>query len=266
MPPRRRARRGGSTALVAAFVATVSGAASAAPNAPARLPDLDQALPRKLSVVAQGPRLLLTFSSRVGNRGRGPLIVTGGRPTADVPMSVQQVIRLEDGSSRVRPVRAELRYVTAPTHSHWHLLAFERYAVRTPAGEPLGLADRKTGFCFGDGYRVSPRERLLGEPRARVFRGCGRNRPRLLRVRMGISVGFGDSYSPLREGQYVDISTLPSGRYLLVHTANPGRALVEADYRNNSASILFSLEAPGRAGARPSLRVLARCADAPICR
>lgn len=232
---------------------------------PGVLPDLDQALPRKLSVVGDESRLLLTFSSRVANRGRGPLIVTGRRPTGGVPMSVWQTIALAGGTSRSHRVPAELRYVREPTHSHWHLLAFERYAVRTPAGAPLGLADRKTGFCFGDGYRVSV-QRLPGQPRRRVFRRCGRNRPGLRRVRMGISVGFGDSYSPLREGQYVDISPLPSGRYLLVHTANADRALVESDYRNNAASVLFSLVRESSGAARARIRVLARCADSAICR
>ncbi|MDQ4081559.1 MAG: lysyl oxidase family protein, partial [Actinomycetota bacterium] len=248
-------------AALASLVLVVGGPAPAAgQSARVLLPDLDQALPRKVRVVADESRLLLTFSSRVANRGRGPLIVTGRRPSSGAPMSVRQTIGLANGASRSPRVRAELRYVTDRTHSHWHLLAFMRYAVRSTTGEPLGLSDRKTGFCFGDGYRVSPRKPLLGEPRRRVFRGCRRNQPRTLRVRMGLSVGFGDSYSPLREGQYVDISTLPTGRYLLVHTANPDRALAESDCANNSASVLFAL---ARDADTARIRVLARCADTP---
>ena len=261
MSVRRRPRGGGSVALVAVLVATAPAAAGRAPDGRSLLPDLDQALPRKLSVVVDGSRVLLTFSSRVENRGRGPLIVTGRRPSGGAPMSVRQTIRLADGSSRARRAPAELSYVTDPTHSHWHLLGFERYAVRSRSGESLGLVDRKTGFCFGDGYRVSPRKPLNGQPPRPVFRRCGRNQPRTLHVRMGISVGFGDIYSPLREGQYVDISTLRSGRYLLVHTANPDRALVESDYRNNDASVLFVLERASTA----RVRILARCADSATC-
>ena len=104
--------------LLAVVVATAPAAAGSASDPRSLLPDLDQALPRKLSVVIDRSRVLLTFSSRVENHGRGPLIVTGRRPSGGAPMDVRQTIQLEDGSSRSRRAPAELEYVTEPTHAH----------------------------------------------------------------------------------------------------------------------------------------------------
>jgi Lysyl oxidase len=81
-------------------------------------------------------------------------------------------------------------------------------------------------------------------------------------VREGISPGFGDDYDPELEGQLVDVTNVPAGRYVLVHRANPERALEESDYENNAASVLLQLR---RAGVIPSVRVLARCRDADTC-
>ena len=60
----------------------------------------------------------------------------------------------------------------------------------------------------------------------------------------------------------MDVTNVPAGRYLLVHRANPQRAIEESDYENNAASVLIQLS---RAGAIPSVRVLARCPDAETC-
>jgi hypothetical protein len=60
-------------------------------------------------------------------------------------------------------------------------------------------------------------------------------------VHEGISPGYGDDYVPTLEGQYVELDGVPAGRYRLVHRVNPTRALREADYSNNSASVLLDL-------------------------
>src|ERR671925_1777741 len=96
------------------------------------LPDLDQAAPGAVSVVRANKAYRLTFLSAVDNVGEGPLLVRGRRPDSATPaMTVAQLIRWSDGSESSTPVRAELRYVRAETHSHWHLLGFERYELRS---------------------------------------------------------------------------------------------------------------------------------------
>jgi hypothetical protein len=228
-------------ALAALCVAAVPGAASAI-SAP--LPDLDQATPLGISLVERHGRSLLVFGSAVDNVGPGPLVVEGHR--AGGVMRASQVI-----GDRRYPLRTPLHYVRSETHQHWHLPAFERYELRR-AGALVGR-DRKTGFCLNDAYEtraLNHAPRWTGE--------CGRGHPEARVIREGISPGFGDDYVPEKEGQSIDVTGVPPGRYVLVHRANPDRVLRERAYGNNAASVSIELR-----GAR--VRVLARCPDSATC-
>jgi hypothetical protein len=229
------------------------------------LPDLDQAVPSQLAIVQEGDAYRLAFASAVDNVGRGPLVVEGERPDRETPaMTVSQLVRRTDGTERRRPVQAEIRYVRSETHAHWHLLGFEVYELLSaPAAEPVRPGE-KTGFCLGDRYETRGEAEIEGKPARPVWtEECGREQPGLLEVREGISPGYGDDYAPALEGQFVDVTNLPAGRYLLVHRTNPDRVLEESDYGNNAASVLIQLR---RSGEIPSVRVLARCPDAATCR
>jgi Lysyl oxidase len=228
------------------------------------LPDLDQAPPSKLEIVEEGDTYRLVFASAVDNVGAGPLVIEGERPDRGTPaMTVRQLVRRSDGSTRTRAVPGEITYVTSESHEHWHLLGFEAYELRRAANGRLVQPDAKTGFCLGDRYETPGGGALPGKPERAVWtEECGLGEPGLLQVREGISPGYGDDYDPALEGQYLDVTNVPAGRYLLVHTANPERTLEEADYSNNAASVLIQLR---RAGAIPSVRVLARCPDAATC-
>ena len=233
------------------------------------LPDLDQAAPQSVAVVrgrsGDRVRFRLVFGSAVDNVGGGPLLVRGRRESrGNAAMRVTQLVRRDDGSIRSYPTHGEMRYVRAETHAHWHLLAFETYELRDARTGRLAASDRKTGFCLGDRYRTDPARRLAREPAAAVFTGeCGRHRSDLLRVGGGLSVGYGDEYVPTLEGQYVDVTRAPAGRYVLVHRVNARRTLRESHYANNAASLLLDLE---RNGSVPHVRVLRRCPDSPTCR
>jgi Lysyl oxidase len=219
------------------------------------LPDLVQTRPAAVSVLEEDGRYRLVFLSAVENVGAGPLVVEGTRAGPEAAtMAVAQVIRRSDGSTRAHPVAAEVRYVVAETHRHWHLLAFERYELRRVDDGSLAAADRKTGFCLGDRYDADGDRTLSNEPdRPAWAEECGRGRPLLLRVRQGISPGYGDDYVPSLEGQYIDITAVPAGRYRLVHRVNPERSLRESDYSNNVASV--ALEIRRNLGAPPGVVV-----------
>lgn len=206
------------------------------------LPDLRQFEPMAISVTEAAGSHRLVFLSAVENIGEGALVVEGRRATrSDETMSVEQIVRRVDGSSSSFPVEAELRYITSETHAHWHLLGFERYELRRAADWKLVAPDRKTGFCLGDRFDASPRA-ILNEPRQAVWtQECGRGGRGLLSVQEGISPGYGDDYVPTLEGQYIELDGVPAGRYRLVHLVNPTRTLREADYSNNSASVLLDL-------------------------
>jgi Lysyl oxidase len=229
-----------------------------------QLPDLDQAVPSTLSVVQVGDAYRLTFASAVDNVGLGPLLIEGNRPDRRTRnMTVRQLVRRADGSTGSIAVRMPLRYVRSETHAHWHLLGFERYELRRAVDGRVVAPDKKTGFCLGDRYDANSRVRIENEPEEPVWtQECGRGSPELLAVAEGISPGYGDDYVPRLEGQFVDVTRVPPGRYLLVHRANPDRALRESDYANNAASVLLQLR---RTGEVPTIRVLARCPDSDRC-
>jgi hypothetical protein len=208
------------------------------------LPDLDQAAPFGVSVVRRRGRLLLVFGSAVDNVGAGPLVVAGER--AGSVMRASQLI-----GTRRHVLPTPLRFVRSQTHRHWHLAGFERYELRREGR--LAGRDRKTGFCLNDAYETRAANR-----RRRWAGDCGRNRPDARTLREGISPGFGDDYVPEKEGQSIDVTGLPPGRYVLTHHANPDRSLHESSYANNAASIAIALDGS-------HVRVLARCPDAGTC-
>jgi hypothetical protein len=237
-----------------------------------RLPDLDQEAPSDLAVRTTTPSgrrsYALGFRSAVVNVGAGPLIVKGTRPSTDVPvMRVDQLIERDGAPPRVVTDIGRMQYTISPDHRHWHYLQFDRYQLQRAelhnvAGERVRVRDRKTGFCLGDRYRT--RQRLEAAPPPRpVFTGrCGLDRPDLLQMLEGISVGYGDDYSAFLEGQDLPLDGLPAGRYVLVHRVNVNHGLVERSYSNNAASVLLDLQ---WSGGQPLLRLLATCPGTDRC-
>jgi lysyl oxidase len=252
-----------AAAAVVVLAMAACGGESAAPSLEL-LPDLDQAPPAAISVVVRKGRERLVFLSAVENVGLGPLLVAGRRPsTAEPEMAARQLVRNADRAARAYVLDARLRFVVAETHRHWHLLGFERYELRSSDGTSVGR-DRKTGFCLGDRYDAHSDSRIPGEPPRAVWtQECGRGQDERLRILEGLSPGFGDDYVPLLEGQFIDVTGLPPGRYVLVHRANPARDLRESSYENNAASALLELGRDGRG--RATVAVLATCPDSARC-
>ena len=229
-------------AKAALLVLLVAGCGGSVGAATELLPDLVQSPPRALEVYESGEIWRLAFLSAVENDGRGPMLLVGRRPDEDTPaMGVEQLVRRTDGSAATYPVDGEIRFVESETHRHWHFLDFERYDILTADGKAVGR-DQKTGFCLGDRYNASRSAVIPGEPDQPVWtQECGRGQPERLVVREGISPGYGDDYVPRLEGQWIDITDLPAGRYVLRHRVNVDRALRESDYGNNSAEVPFDL-------------------------
>jgi hypothetical protein len=226
----------------ALLVLLVAGCGGSAGDAPDLLPDLVQSPPGALEAYRDGDTWRLAFLSAVENDGRGPMLLVGSRPDQNSPaMSVEQLVRRSDGTAAAYPVDGEIRFVRSETHRHWHLLDFEHYEILTADGRTVGR-DEKTGFCLGDRYNASRSVQLPGEPEEPVWtQECGRGQPERLIVREGISPGYGDDYVPRLEGQSIDITGLPAGRYVLRHRVNVDRALRESDYGDNRAEVPFHL-------------------------
>jgi hypothetical protein len=260
-----------AAALGVAFLAVSLGRGSSAPTVD-RLPDLRQKSPFDLSGktvrTRTGTRFRLGFASAVDNVGAGPLVVVGRRKGGPGgAMVATQLVRRSDGSTRRVAGVGRLHYTVATTHQHWHYLRFDRYELRTVPRGKLVRPDRKTGFCLGDRYQTDPTVLLRDEPEVAVWTDeCGKAQPLLPTVLEGISVGYGDVYYPLLEGQYVDVTGLAAGRYELVHRVNADRALRETDYDNDAASVLLDLSWPKGPRHEPAIDVVARCGDGRRCR
>ncbi len=234
-----------------------------APVGPELLPDLDQEVPAELLVIAAGAETWLAFDSAVSNVGRGPLVIEGQREGVDGAMTVVQTIELAGGGTRRYPSRSRLVFASSEDHSHWHLLPFQRYELRRAGDYSLAGSDRKTGFCLGDRFVTSLPSHPAAMPRDAVYTElCGLDSPELTEIREGISVGYGDVYRASLEGQYLDLTRVPAGRYVLVHRVNWEGRLREAGHANNAASILLRLSRPA---GRPRLDVLLVCPDSERC-
>jgi hypothetical protein len=227
------------------------------------LPDLDQRAPADLVVVQSGSRFLVAFASATENRGVGPLVIRGHRLEGRA-MRADQIVEQRGGGARVVRDVGRLHYERHQPHFHWHLQSFVTYELRRARDFALASRDRKTGFCLIDRWgKASPKVPGSGPPR---FVGdCGAGQPDARGVLQGTSVGYVDRYPPSFHGQHLDVTGLPAGRYLLVHRANPTRAMRELRYSNDVASLLLSLEWPNGRSLAPRVSVLGRCEGSERC-
>jgi Lysyl oxidase len=236
------------------LLAGLPAAAAAKPHD--LLPDLAQGTPTGVDTVLDTstatPQPRLVFDSTIGNVGEGPLVLVGKRKPGESTMTAHQLIRRSDGSTRVvRKVAGVLKFVQASDHQHWHLMGIDRYELWTGNASRRLRRDRKQGFCLGDRYQLSPNKRMPHQPRMPAYPGyCGKNRPDLLKMVEGITVGWGDNYPANIEGQYIDITGIAPGRYLLVHRIRAGGLLESYPY-NDVSCVAITLAAPPAADQPP---------------
>jgi hypothetical protein len=233
------------------------------PRPDERLPDLDQRSPSGLVVTQDGRRFRLGFVSATQNRGLGPLVIHGVR-LAGRAMRADQVVELQGGATRVLRDVGRLHYERHNPHHHWHLESFVSYELHRAGDAAVTSRDRKSGFCLLDRWgRMSPGLADSGPPR---FVGdCGAGQPDARHVEQGTSVGYIDRYPAHFHGQALDVTGFPAGRYVLVHRANPERAMREVAYSNDVASVLVRLTWPNGASAPPRIAVLRRCEASELC-
>ncbi len=179
-------------------------------------------------------------------------------------MRADQVVEHRDGTARVVREVGRLHYELHTPHHHWHLQSFVTYELQRASDLAVVVRDRKTGFCLLDRWgRVSPKVASAGPPR---FVGdCGAGKPGARRVTQGTSVGYIDRYPAFFHGQQLNVTGLPAGRYVLVHRANPQRAMRELRYSNSAASVLLQLTWPNGATSAPRIKILRRCEGTERC-
>ena len=264
-------------ALIAIVVLGVTGAGASTTPKPL-LPDLRADPPFEVSTrtdTVNGQAVQeIAFGSMIDNIGHGPLIIDGNKAasdtTTDDPMVASQALQLSNGAVETGAVPNVGEIFFYWPHYHWHLLPFETYELHAVGSNALIAPEHKAGYCLGDRYKVNVDVPLPGEPLHNPPWGngwsCDRpltNSPndpylQITHIREGISVGWGDDYVPVLEGQTIDITRVPSGMYYLVNRVNMAHKLLESDYSNDTASVLVRLTRTSP-NVVPSVKVIARC-------
>lgn len=233
------ARKRTITSVVAVALALVvlllmqQGTSRPAYAASDRLPDLGMAKFKDFQVQRTDGRRLLRFSSIIVNVGDGRFEVRGQRPsTTTNTMTVSQRIYNDAGGYRTVATDARMYYSGNRDgddgHYHWHLRNLEKFTLRRlDNGVKVGTI-AKHGFCFYDNYRYGSTR----DPFYTLASGaCGDSSD--LRVRMGVSRGWGDIYKWNLPGQYIDITGLSPGQYRLRGEADPSELFREKVNTNN---------------------------------
>jgi hypothetical protein len=216
-----------SFAAVLAVVAATSGVVAGPVAADDRLPDMTPRRPVELHVVTTHGRRLLKFTAEMVNVGDGAMEVLGRRTSSIDPWTVTQVIYDDAGGSRRVVTGAYLVYA-GDGHDHWHVRKMMAYHLFSTANT---RGDSKVGFCFFDTTLRYPS--LPRSPSSRHYQEpwCGTRTATTSRT--GISVGWGDRYSWKIAFQWIDITGLPSGDYVLRAIVDPYDWFLETNETNN---------------------------------
>ena len=109
----------------------------------------------------------------------------------------------------------------------YHFKGFSRYTLLDGAGQPAAPG-HKSAICMTDS------EQYLADPWVPTTSqfNCDNQ---------GIQRGWADHYAASCACQWIDVTNVPAGDYVLQVEVNPDRVLVETDYSNNTASAPVTL-------------------------
>lgn len=131
-----------------------------------------------------GYRRLLRFDTVLMNRGDGDIVI-GDRSDPNNPYAAY--------------------FVYHPCHGHYHIKNFSIYELLTLDGQ-LVVAGTKQGFCFEDSFKYEDGGKSSGYE-------CSDQ---------GITSGWGDWYYKQLVGQWIDITGVPEGDYIVRVSINKG--------------------------------------------
>ena len=217
------------------------------PLAPSlRCPDLVMRAPYDLRIdLRERPgRVLLRAANSIDSVGAGPVELRGRRdgPTIAVTQRIYGI----GGAPLDVPTRARLGFYPIPGQGRfWKFRNAARFELwrLDDAGRRVRLErlGPKVYYCFRDLQRRNPSPGSPGRP---VYPACNK-RAGTRAVTLGTSVGWSDVYPAGYHEQWIDVTGL-RGRFALVHIADPGNGIFEADEANNAAETVVQL--PYRGG------------------
>ncbi|HEV3364997.1 MAG TPA: lysyl oxidase family protein, partial [Acidimicrobiia bacterium] len=199
----------------------------------------------------QGARRCLRFDQVIANVGEGPFELRYRMDGMATDQQLRQRIFASDGSFQEVTVDT---YEFHPTHAHFHYKNFGQaflHRIRPDGSLELVREGRKNGFCMVDvqNTRFGLDDHGLpykGEaPRAYNFPRCNAPTERDAHgtyMVNGISVGWADIYNWYLADQYIEISGVPDGLYVIETTANPIRTVHEISFDDNTALSTIRLQ------------------------
>jgi hypothetical protein len=178
-------------------------------------------------------KLLLRFNGYLHNVGPGALDFRGSRSSPSESMHAFQRVYNSDGSFNEEPSSAELVYVEADGHEHFHLQRAAKYSLWNAARSAEVAPAQKVGFCLDDSEQVEsggPKEAVYSDATGRKF--CRQHEPEALSLFEGVSKGWRDRYSSSLAFQWVDASNVLPGEYWLREDVNPTGVIKETGGSN----------------------------------
>lgn len=110
-------------------------------------------------------------------------------------------------------------------HGHWHLKDYMNYRLRNTSTSQV-VAGYKQSFCLSDSIRVNTNASTS------PLYNCSNQ---------GIQAGWADIYFSNLPCQWVDITGVPGGNYILEMEVNESHTLVESNYANNITSVSVTI-------------------------
>jgi hypothetical protein len=151
-------------------------------------------------ITSPGTRKLLRFETGIVNLGNADLVV--GNTTNNVCFTYSQC------------------------HMHFHFKGAAQYTLYQADGTTVAAAGHKQGFCIDDTVAYQELQPVAPTPAQRF--DC---------TYQGLHVGWEDIYPNDIDCQWIDVTGLPSGQYVLSIQINIGHYLPESNFDNNETHI-----------------------------
>jgi hypothetical protein len=158
-------------------------------------------------VAAPGNRTLLRFDTATPNIGTGDLVL--GAPQTDTAC-----------------------FVYSSCHNHYHFQNYAQYVLYATDGTTVVATGHKQAFCLED---VGPAPGV-NAPAPSSYFTCSNQ---------GIHRGYQDIYGSGLDCQWIDVTGVPPGNYILSVTVNFAHVVAELDYSNNEVRVPVTI--PGGA-------------------
>ncbi len=121
------------------------------------------------------------------------------------------------------------RYTYSACHMHYHFDSYAAYELLTPDAACVVAVGHKQAFCLEDFYSWPCGG--AGQP------ACSQHGAQYDCGYQGIEMGWQDVYGRIYDGQWIDVTGVPPGDYILRVRINTQHLLNESNYENNMIDV-----------------------------